>query len=77
MESSLKRREEIWLRYDDSFQNLPLDVPPPPAENTTHARHLYTILLRLDELTADRDTIQQALYEENIGTGIHFIFATT
>jgi dTDP-4-amino-4,6-dideoxygalactose transaminase len=29
--------------------------------------------LKLDELTADRDTIQQALYEENIGTGIHFI----
>jgi dTDP-4-amino-4,6-dideoxygalactose transaminase len=72
-ESSLKRREEIWRRYDDAFQNLPLDVPPPPEENTTHARHLYTILLRLDELTADRDTIQQALFEENIGTGIHFI----
>ncbi len=72
-ESSLKRREEIWRRYDDAFQNLPLHVPPPPEENTTHARHLYTILLRLDELTADRDTIQQALYEENIGTGIHFI----
>ena len=69
----LKRREEIWHRYDAAFQNLPLDVPPPPEENTTHARHLYTILLRLDELTADRDTIQQALYEENIGTGIHFI----
>jgi len=73
IESSLKRREEIWHRYDDAFQNLPLDIPPPPEENTTHARHLYTILLKLDELTADRDTIQQALYEENIGTGIHFI----
>jgi len=69
----LKRREEIWHRYDDAFQNLPINIPPPPEENTTHARHLYTILLRLDELTADRDTIQQALYEENIGTGIHFI----
>jgi dTDP-4-amino-4,6-dideoxygalactose transaminase len=69
----LKRREEIWHRYDDAFHNLPCDIPPPPEENTTHARHLYTILLRLDELTADRDTIQQALYEENIGTGIHFI----
>lgn len=72
-ERSLKRREEIWHRYDHAFQNLPLDVPPPPEEGTTHARHLYTILLKLDELTADRDTIQQALYEEKIGTGIHFI----
>ncbi len=72
-ENYLKRREEIWHRYDAAFQNLPLDVPPPPEENTRHARHLYTILLRLDELTADRDTIQQALFEHNIGTGIHFI----
>jgi len=31
------------------------------------------MLLRLEELKADRDTIQQALYQENIGTGIPFI----
>lgn len=69
----LKRREEIWQRYDEAFRNLPLDTPAPAEANTTHARHLYTILLRLDELTVGRDTVQQALYEENIGTGIHFI----
>ena len=69
----LKRREEIWHRYDDAFKQLPLDPPQPPEENTTHARHLYTILVRLEELTADRDTIQQALFNNNIGTGIHFI----
>lgn len=69
----LKRREEIWHRYDEAFKQLPLDSPLPPEENTTHGRHLYTILLRLEELTADRDTIQQALFKNNIGTGIHFI----
>ena len=58
-ENYLKRREEIWHRYDEAFHNLPLDIPPPPEENTTHARHLYTILLKLDELTVDRDTVQQ------------------
>jgi len=68
-----KRREEIWHRYDEAFKQLPLDSPLPPEENTTHGRHLYTILLRLEELTADRDTIQQALFKNNIGTGIHFI----
>jgi dTDP-4-amino-4,6-dideoxygalactose transaminase len=73
LENYLKRREEIWHRYDDAFKQLPLDSPPPPEENTIHARHLYTILLRLEELSADRDTIQQALFEHNIGTGIHFI----
>jgi len=73
IEHYLTRREEIWQRYDEAFKNLPLEIPPPPEENTRHARHLYTILLRLEELNADRDTIQQALHEENIGTGIHFI----
>lgn len=73
IEKYLMRREEIWKRYDDAFQHLPLEIPPLPEENTRHARHLYTILLRLEELKADRDTIQQALYQENIGTGIHFI----
>lgn len=73
IEKFLKRREEIWQRYDDALQNLPLEIPSPPEENTRHARHLYTILLRLEELKEDRDTIQQSLYEENIGTGIHFI----
>jgi len=69
----LKRREEIWQRFDDAFKHLPLDTPAPAEADTIHARHLYTVLLRLEELTAGRDAIQQALYEENIGTGIHFI----
>ncbi|NOQ86318.1 MAG: aminotransferase class I/II-fold pyridoxal phosphate-dependent enzyme [Deltaproteobacteria bacterium] len=73
IENYYKLRKEIWQRYDEAFFNLPLDTPPPPEENTRHAYHLYTILLRLEELNTDRDTIQQALFEENIGTGIHFI----
>lgn len=73
IESYYKRRKEIWQRYNEAFSKLPLDTPPPPEENTRHAYHLYTILLRLEELNTDRDIIQQALYQENIGTGIHFI----
>jgi dTDP-4-amino-4,6-dideoxygalactose transaminase len=69
----LKRREAIWRRYDEAFKHLPLDTPTPAEANTVHARHLYTILLRLEEINVGRDTIQQALHEENIGTGIHFI----
>jgi dTDP-4-amino-4,6-dideoxygalactose transaminase len=73
IEKYLMRREQIWQRYDDTFKHLTLETPSPPEENTRHARHLYNILIKLEELKADRDTIQQALYEENIGTGIHFI----
>lgn len=67
------RRESIWKQYDAAFKNLPIFIPAPVNEEDIHARHLYTILLDLDRLTADRDMIQQALYAENIGTGIHFI----
>ena len=68
-----KIRERIWQRYDDAFADLPIEIPPPPEPDTVHARHLYTILVRLDRVNVDRDTVQQALYKENIGTGIHFV----
>jgi len=73
LEAGLARREEIWKRYDEAFKDLPLLTPAPPEKNTRHARHLYTILVKLEDVKADRDTIQQALHEENIGTGIHYI----
>ena len=73
LEAGLARREELWKRYDEAFKDLPLVTPAPPEDNTRHARHLYTILVKLEDVKADRDTIQQALHEENIGTGIHYI----
>ena len=73
LEAGLVRREQIWNQYDEAFRDLPLTTPAPPEPDTRHARHLYTILVKLEDLKADRDTIQQALFEENIGTGIHYI----
>ena len=69
----LRRREEIWNCYNASFSDLPVTVPAEPEENTGHARHLYTILVHLERITSDRDTIQQELYRQNIGTGIHYV----
>jgi len=68
-----QRREAIWKRYDEAFKNLQVFIPAPPQKHTVHARHLYTLLLDINRLKANRDKIQQALYRENIGTGIHFI----
>ncbi|MFH1240047.1 MAG: DegT/DnrJ/EryC1/StrS family aminotransferase [Candidatus Diapherotrites archaeon] len=73
VENNLKKREKIWKKYDDAFANLPLQTPAHVEKNTTHARHLYTILLDIKKLNKDRDFIQDALHRENIGTGIHFI----
>lgn len=69
----LKRREEIWKRYDEAFADLPVITPAPPAPDTVHARHLYTLLIDAAAAGMTRDDVQQALHRENIGTGIHFI----
>src|SRR5439155_3399584 len=37
-----------------------------------HAYHLFPIVIRTEELTADRDTIMKAIEAENIGIGIHY-----
>jgi dTDP-4-amino-4,6-dideoxygalactose transaminase len=73
IDSYYARRQEIWKRYDEAFGNLPVEIPAPPEPDTKHALHLYTILVKLENLTCDRDTIQPALNEEQIGTGIHYI----
>lgn len=69
----LKRREEIWAKYDAAFADLPVITPAPPEVGTTHARHLYTLLVDIDKVRKSRDEVKQRLYEMNIGTGIHFV----
>lgn len=71
LQERLRRREEIWHAYNQAFNNLPLVLPPDPAENTVHARHLYAVCTR-EETPMNRDELIQALYEHNIGTGVHY-----
>lgn len=68
-----KIREKIWKKYDGAFQGLPFILPAPAEKDTVHARHLYTPLLDIGRIGMTRDAFQQALYDENIGTGIHFV----
>jgi dTDP-4-amino-4,6-dideoxygalactose transaminase len=68
-----QKRKVIWLRYQEAFADLPIITPQEPEPDTIHAMHLYTILVDLNELQADRDTIVNALHAEGIGIGIHFI----
>lgn len=68
-----KRRKEIWEKYNEAFADLPLERPAPIEKNTTHAFHLYGILIKLEKLKVNRDFILNALHQENIGTGVHFI----
>jgi dTDP-4-amino-4,6-dideoxygalactose transaminase len=70
--ASAVRRRAIWDRYDEAFADLPLERPAPVPAGDIHALHLYTALLRLDQLTATRDEVASALHQEGIGVGIHY-----
>jgi dTDP-4-amino-4,6-dideoxygalactose transaminase len=71
-ESNLRRREEIWRRYDEAFAGLPLRTPVVEEPGTRHARHLYTVLLDLERLNRTRDEVLLDLHRQNIGTGVHY-----
>lgn len=71
---NLRIRERHWRAYDGAFADLP-EVSTPSIDmpaGSRHARHLYTILLGLDQLRIDRNQFIQAMKGENIGTGVHF-----
>jgi dTDP-4-amino-4,6-dideoxygalactose transaminase len=79
LESNLKIREKYWEIYTEAFRDLegisllPITYPDPQTKGTRHARHLYSILLNLEELSLSRWDFVNAMKAENIGTGIHFI----
>lgn len=73
LEKKFRRRKQLWEIYNKALQDLPLTIPSPEEKDTVHARHLYTILLDLEQLKISRDDIVNALIRENIGTGIHYI----
>jgi len=73
LEERWPQRARIWAQYNELLENLPLVLPPPVEPRSRHACHLYTPLLKLEELRVGRAEIIAALEAENIGVGIHYI----
>lgn len=73
VEENLKIREKYFRMYNQAFSNVPEIETPIEEKDIRHARHLYTILLRLEKLECDRNQFAAALQAENIGIGIHFL----
>ena len=69
----LRRREEIWHRYDSAFADLPIDLPLSPPSNMRHARHLYTLMIDAGRTGIARDQFMQAMHDRGIGTGVHYV----
>jgi dTDP-4-amino-4,6-dideoxygalactose transaminase len=67
----IDRRAELWGRYDAMLEGLPLQTPPPPEPGTTHARHLYQVLVE-PGAPLSRDALLDALSARNIGAGVHY-----
>jgi perosamine synthetase len=67
-----QRRDRIARRYRERLAGSPfVELPALPKEQR-HGWHLFVVLLRLDRLSADRDTVLQALRAENIGATLHY-----
>jgi dTDP-4-amino-4,6-dideoxygalactose transaminase len=73
IESYWQRRAEIWQRYQEAFAELPLGLPAPIEPGTRHAYHLYTIMVDEANVGLSRDEFLQAMTQQNIGVGVHYL----
>ena len=73
MQLHWERRRAIWGQYDSAFVELAAILPAPPAPDTRHGLHLYTLLLRLEELRISRDEFMAELTDQKIGVGVHYL----
>jgi perosamine synthetase len=70
-----ERRDRLARRYRERLAGSPfVELQAAPADRR-HGWHLFLALLRLERLTADRDTILDALRAENIGATFHYPLA--
>lgn len=73
VEPNWQRRQQIWRRYDEAFASLPVRLPSPPAPDTRHALHLYTLLIDEERTGVARDAFLEAMTRQNIGVGVHYL----
>jgi dTDP-4-amino-4,6-dideoxygalactose transaminase/nucleoside-diphosphate-sugar epimerase len=72
LDGFLETRERYANIYRDAFADVSEIEMLRRTDDVRIAWHLFVILLRLDQLSIDRDGFIEALRQEGIGTGIHF-----
>jgi len=72
VEQYWQRRLEIWQRYNQALDGLPIKLPAPFEGDSRHALHLYTILMDEERSPVTRDEFITELHRRNIGTGVHY-----
>jgi dTDP-4-amino-4,6-dideoxygalactose transaminase len=71
LDSWIERREQLWSRYDEMLAGLPLHTPVSAEPHTTHARHLYQVLVD-PSASLSRDELLDGLTARKIGVGVHY-----
>jgi len=71
-----ERRRQVWARYQEAFQGLPIDRPAEPEPGTRHAYHLYTILVDEQRAGLSRDRFINEMTKRKIGVGVHYLSLT-
>lgn len=64
-------RTKRVARYNTAFADLPLILPPGPADGDEHSWHLYIVQLA-DDAPINRDDFIVALKDQGIGTSVHY-----
>ncbi|HRI89734.1 MAG TPA: DegT/DnrJ/EryC1/StrS aminotransferase family protein, partial [Candidatus Hydrogenedentes bacterium] len=73
LDEFIAARRRIARMYGSVLSGVEEIELPRTIEGAEHAWHLYIVKLRLELLNASRDAIANALRQENIGTGVHFV----
>lgn len=69
----VKRRREIVSQYNEAFSKLEAVTIPFQHPDSLSSWHLYSLSNELDQLSANRKDIFEALRAENIGVHVHYI----
>lgn len=67
------RRKEIYEKYNQAFQHLPIQLPESEVGDIKHSFHLYPICVDETDCGISRDDFLNALTRENIGAGVHYL----
>lgn len=72
VEKNLVKRKRYWEMYGKAFKNIPEIVIPTCDSDSRHARHVYMILVKFENLRCNREEFMRALASLNIGARIRF-----
>jgi len=73
LETFLKRRAAIAERYTAALDRIGAVTVPTLLPHGRHAWHIFPVLLQLEQLATDRNTVLAALRAEGIGATVHYV----